>query len=145
MQGFDAILNFIVAHWILGAAFVGVLILLVLNEWRFRGRGMVKLNTQQLVEKLNHSGAVVVDIRSAERFQLGHILHAINIPEAEVQTRSTQLNKYKNKPIIIVCATGIDSPKAGKILKDQGFSELYYLYGGMQEWNSQNMPVSKKN
>lgn len=141
---FEAILNFIATHWILSTAFVAILVLLALNEWRFRGMGMIKLSAPQLVDKLNHSGAVIVDIRSAERFQLGHILNAINIPEAEMKTRFSQLNKYKNKPIIIVCATGVDSPKVGKILKDQGFAELYYLYGGMQEWHNQNMPVAKK-
>lgn len=144
MQGFDSILNFLIQHWMLSGALVGIVILFLLNEWRFRAMGILGLNPFQLVEKLNHAHGVVLDIRTQERFQLGHILNAINIPQSDIPTRLSQLNKYKSKPIIIVCASGQDSPKVGKNLKTQGFVELYYLIGGMNSWNEQNMPITKK-
>jgi rhodanese-related sulfurtransferase len=44
----------------------------------------------------------------------------------------------------LVCGTGIDAPKMGQLLTTHGFTQLYYLLGGMGTWQSNGMPVVKK-
>ncbi|MBS0288953.1 MAG: rhodanese-like domain-containing protein [Proteobacteria bacterium] len=140
----DPYKSFFIEHWLLSAAFMVILILLLINEWRTRTFGIKGISPQQLVDLLNHTEALAVDIRSEERFELGHILGAISLPEASVHTSLKTLNKHKNKPIVLVSATGMLSPKIGKLLLSNGFSQLYQLSGGMENWHAQGMPVVKK-
>ncbi len=140
----DPYISFLVEHWMLSAAFGAILLLLIGNELRQRSFGVPGVSPQQLVDLLNHKDAVVIDIRSHERFDLGHILGAHNIPSENFEPGLKTLNKYKAKPIVLVCAQGNDSPKKGKVLKQNGFTELYHLSGGMDAWHAQGMPVTKR-
>jgi rhodanese-related sulfurtransferase len=102
------------------------------------------LKPQELVNLLNHSAAVVVDIRSAVRFEQGHIIGAINLPQEDFANRLNFLNKYKSKPIILVCAQGMDAPKMAKVLLANGFTQLYFLANGMDGWRQDGMPLVNK-
>ncbi|MBS0286398.1 MAG: rhodanese-like domain-containing protein [Proteobacteria bacterium] len=137
-------ITFLVEHWMLSTAFGVIVLLLIINEWRHRSFGIPGINPQQLVELLNHKEAVVVDVRATERFDLGHILGAMNIPAQNFGSSVKTLNKYKSKPVILVCAMGQESPKLGKLLKEGGFTTLYHLSGGMEAWHAQNLPVTKR-
>lgn len=139
----DLYISFLMEHWLLSTAFVAIVILLLANEWRHRSMGVRSITPQQLVDFLNHANGVVVDIRKAERFALGHILGALNIPQDEFANRLNMLNKYKTKPVILVCETGAVSPKMGQQLKQNGFTQLYYLGGGLHSWQTQGLPLSK--
>jgi len=139
---------FLVEHWLLSCAFIVILLLFLVNEWRyqwrFRSAGLTAIDPVQLVNLLNHAGGVVVDLRDSVRFEAGHIISAMNIPQADMGTRLNLLNKYKSKPIILICAQGTDAPKVGIQLKAKGFTQLFYLAGGMGKWVSENMPTTKK-
>jgi rhodanese-related sulfurtransferase len=136
--------SFLMEHWILSSAFVVLLILILLNEWRYRSSGLTGIGPQQLVDFLNHSGGVVLDIRSSEQYEQGHILGAMNIAPADFEKRLNALNKYKTKPVIAVCAKGLDSPKVSRLLVENGFTKLYYLTGGVDGWKSSGLPLVKK-
>ncbi len=140
----DPYISFLVEHWMLSGLFGVILVLLLGNELRHRAFGVPGLSPQQLVDLLNHKDAVVVDTRASERFNLGHILGAMNIPAENVGSSLKTLNKYKNKPIILICGLGADSSKLSKIFKANGFTELYHLSGGMDAWHAQGLPVAKK-
>jgi rhodanese-related sulfurtransferase len=137
----DLDLNFLMEHWQLSAAFVVVLILLLVNEWRHRVFGLKQLDPQELVNMLNHEGAVVVDLRTRAQFDQGHIINAMHCPIAQLSESLSTLEKYKNKPILLVCASGLEIAKAGKLLKTAGYPHIYGLAGGMQAWESQQLPV----
>ncbi|MFI4938025.1 MAG: rhodanese-like domain-containing protein [Candidatus Berkiellales bacterium] len=140
----EPIISFLLAHWMLSGAFVAILILLALNEWRQLSLGMKGIDHQELVHLLNHIGAVAIDIRSPERYNQGHIRGAMNIPQESFVDRLSSISKYKNKMLILICATGVDAPKIGQLLTRQGFTQKVYLSGGMTNWVSNGMPVVKK-
>lgn len=140
----DPFVAFFIEHWILSSTFIVILLLFLANEWRHRTFGLPRVSHTQLVDLLNHSHATVVDVRSHELFEQGHILHAINLPQAQIVEKLNSLNKYKAKPVILVCGQGLDSPKVGQVLIKQGFTQLYCLTGGMGAWLSNGMPVVKK-
>ncbi|MGD9591111.1 MAG: rhodanese-like domain-containing protein [Candidatus Berkiella sp.] len=140
----DPYISFFVEHWMLSAAFAVILLLLIGNELRHRSFGVPGISSQQLVDLLNHKDAVIIDIRSHERFDLGHILGAINIPAENFDAGLKTLNKYKNRPMVLVCSQGNDAPKKGKVLKGNGYTDLYHLAGGMDAWHAQGMPVTKR-
>ena len=84
--------------------------------------------------------AVFVDIRDAKDFSAGHIANAVNIPFATLTSRMSELDKYKDKPLILVCKSGQTVNMAGKTLREKGFNAVR-MSGGMMEWNNQNLPV----
>lgn len=73
---------------------------------------------------LVNQGAIIVDVRSATEFGLGHIQRAINIPLDDL-TSKLNLLPGKEQPIILCCASGIRSERALNKLKMHGFSRVY--------------------
>ena len=57
-----------------------------------------------------HDG-VVIDLRTAEAYSRGHIVNAKNIPFDEFDAASDKLTKFRNKPVIAVCDSGISSER----------------------------------
>jgi rhodanese-related sulfurtransferase len=77
---------------------------------------------------------VILDVRSAYEFNPSHIKGAVNIPAPDLRTRYTELDI--NKPIAVICTTGIRSGMACSILKMNGFKKIYNVTGGMTGYNS---------
>ena len=107
-------------------------------------RGGPAIATQDLVSLVNQEEAVVLDVRPKEEFSEGHIVGAINIPYDKLDDRYLELNKYKEKAMVVVCKMGSHSGAAGLLLKKRGFEKVSRLRGGILEWRGQNLPVTKK-
>ena len=84
------------------------------------------------------SGAALVDVRSAQEWRTGRAPQAKHIPLDRLQTGTAGINK--NKPVIAVCASGVRSASAARLLASQGY-EAYSLRGGMGAWRSAGEPV----
>ncbi|EHR38183.1 rhodanese-like domain-containing protein [Facklamia languida] len=67
---------------------------------------------------------LVIDVRSAEEYQAGHVKHAINIPLDEFEASLDRLEAYKDFPIITTCNSGKKSSEAAQILLDNGFKDV---------------------
>ncbi|HEY0303904.1 MAG TPA: rhodanese-like domain-containing protein [Longimicrobiales bacterium] len=67
---------------------------------------------------------VYVDVRSAEEFAAGHVIGALNIPHDQMDVRYTELEKYRNQPIILYCRSGRRSDSALVVLKSKGFTNV---------------------
>ena len=137
------IIQFAVNHWLLCGLFIVLLILLLLEEARSKGL-LGQLGPQDLVQLINRESAVVVDIRNREAFQDGHIVGSVNILQAELEKDFNQLRKYKDRPIVIVCATGQKSGEIAAKLKKQNFERVHVLSGGINAWKNASMPLVKK-
>ncbi len=70
-------------------------------------------------------GALLVDSRTIEEFNSGHIEGALNIPHTETKVRLLELGGDKNKEIIFYCKSGGRSGMAQKILKEEGFLNVF--------------------
>ncbi len=98
----------------------------------------------QSVNLINHQNAVVLDVRSIAEFNKGHIVNAINIPLNGLKNQLQQLDKYKQKPVIVACRSGSRSGIAAKTLMKQGFEDVHNLRGGMMAWESAGQPVERR-
>jgi len=95
------------------------------------GRGR-KADLKEIINR----GAQIIDVRTTEEYQNGHINGSLNIP---LQVLSNNLSKIKkNKPIITCCASGMRSESAKSFLKSHGFTEVYNGGG----WISLNKKIS---
>lgn len=98
----------------------------------FRNMGTYDITMQELKAKQN-KGAIIVDVRSSQEYQEGHICGAINIPEYEINCNIDKFLPDKEKEIVLYCSSGIRSKDAYKKLKKIGYKNVYNLYGGVDE------------
>lgn len=137
------ILPFVVHHWLLSSTLIVLLLLLFIEEARAKGL-LGQLSPQELVQLINRESAVVVDIRNRDAFQTGHIVGALNFPQAELEKNFDKLGKYKDRPIVIVCAMGQKAAEIAVKLTQQNFERVHVLSGGVNAWKNAQMPLVKK-
>ena len=89
------------------------------------------IDTNKALELINN-GATVIDVRTEEEYNGGHIKGAINIPVDNIDSITID----KNETIIVYCASGIRSTNAINNLVDMGYTSLYNLDGGLLNWGS---------
>ncbi len=83
----------------------------------------------------------ILDVRTQPEFSRGYIKDAVLIPLQELQMRTDELERYKNQPILIYCATGNRSTTASKILLDRGFKDVMNLRLGIMGWGSKGYNI----
>ena len=122
-------------------AWVATLALLLVTESRKGGKSV---STAEATSLMNKENAVVLDIRAKKEWDTGHITGAKHIPLADLPRRVGELDKFKSRPIVVVCNLGQTAGSACKQLKDAGFENVVRMKGGMTEWKGQSLPVVKK-
>jgi rhodanese-related sulfurtransferase len=124
------------------------LILLMLSSggaliWHSLQRTGAKVTALQATQIINQGKSLILDVRSADEFAAGHIRDAKNIPLKELPNRLAELEKFKTRPVIVVCGRGLQSSKATAQLKKAGFAETTSLLGGLDAWRTQGLPTTK--
>jgi|SRR5690554_2802399 len=132
--------EFLMQQWMLVGALAAVALVLFYYE---ASKGGKSVSPQQLSQLVNKQDGVVLDIRDSSDFRKGHITDSHHIPFKDLAQRYSELNAYKEKPIIIICKMGQTAGSASKQLKALGFTEVYKLGGGLSEWTSNNLPLVK--
>ena len=79
----------------------------------------------------------LIDVRSPEEYNSGHIDDAVNIDINQVDFKEKIQGFDKNKPVYIYCHSGGRSNKASKIMEELGFKTIYDFSGGWKAWSSQ--------
>ncbi|PHX45435.1 sulfurtransferase [Pseudomonas syringae pv. syringae] len=99
-------------------AFVILLGLLIAYEM---SKGGASLSTRELTALVNSDQGVVIDVRSKKDYTAGHIVGSLNFPQDKVLTRTAELEKYKDKTLIIVDAMGQHAGTTARELLKSGF------------------------
>ena len=136
---FAKLLDFSVNHYLLVSALFALLVLLFFYEKSKAGKSLL---TFELTSMVNTNQAIILDIRSSKDFSIGHIANSINIPAEKLESRYLELEKYKNKTIILVDAHGQHSGGYGGRLQKQGYT-VAKLSGGIGSWKNDNLPLVK--
>ena len=131
------LINFLIEHFYFSAPLVVVLILFFISNSK---KGGTKISCQSLISLSNQDQALIVDLRSSEAFNSGHITASINIPLNDVSRRSNEIIN-STKSVVLVCETGSSSTNAGETLKKEGLKDIFILRGGINEWKMSNLPL----
>lgn len=134
---------FIFNHLYLSYAFAIVLLLLLIVETLRKRSDTCIVAPLQAVQLINHSNGIVLDLRSRDLFSKGHIIGAQSITSSELTTDRKKLDKFKGKPVILVCASGTESQKLATLLRKEGYN-VYSLSGGIRAWTEAEMPLVKE-
>ncbi len=137
----DRLFEFVINHWVLASTFVGLLVLLFMLERKKAGES---LSPQQLVALVNKDDAVVVDLREKKEFSEGRITGSIHLPFTSLKDKIPELEKYREKHLVLVDKMGQHSSMAAKMLKEKGFEKVARLGGGISEWKGASLPLVKK-
>lgn len=85
---------------------------------------------------------VILDVRTREEFDQGHIRMALLIPHAELEERIDELAEHKNHPILVYCFCGMRSAIASGILDAHGFTKVYNMIGGLNSWMGEGYAIT---
>ena len=81
--------------------------------------------------RMKARGSKIVDVRSKREYEEGHISGSINIPDYEINREFEKFFKDYNQTIILYCSSGARSKKACKKLLKKGYTNIFNLYGGI--------------
>ncbi|HBI22239.1 MAG TPA: rhodanese-like domain-containing protein [Legionella sp.] len=137
----DHMAQFITNHWQLWLALVILLAAIFIQELLAQKKRAEELSPAAAVQRMNHDHAVVIDLRDTEAFRTGHIIDSIHAtPDEFTQQR---MDKYKSKPIIFVCAKGLQSAALAAKLRGLGFTKPMVLAGGIAAWQTAGLPLTQ--
>ncbi len=114
--------------------------------WSFLGgkvSGINQINTLEATRLFNDD-ALMLDVREDNEWAVGHIPNARHIRLGQLADQLSQLEKYKDKPIVAYCRSGHRSARACATLKKAGFTNVNNLAGGIIAWEQANLPVTSK-
>lgn len=98
---------------------------------------MIFINSNQLLKMINEGRlTLIIDVRDEEDYMLGHIPKAVNIPMEIILSKLEELYQYKDEVILIYCAKGQSSAIVCKYLESKGFSNVYNLLNGINNYIS---------
>ena len=78
---------------------------------------------------------VIIDVRTKGEYQSGHINGSKLMPVSEIGSRIAELEKFRDKPILVHCASGGRSPKAVNVLLKNKFGPIYHMNHGLADFN----------
>ena len=102
------------------------------------------LNAKQFYEMMQkEKNIIILDVRTPQEYQEGHISNAINIPVQILGQQLDKLKNFKDKKILVYCRSGHRSAIASQILDRAGFKNVNNLKGGLFEWKTSGLPLVK--
>ena len=131
-------MNFIINNIFLIVVALACIVMLLLPL--IQGRGP-HLSPYQITQKMNQGRVIILDVRKEDEYAESHLKNAIHIPAEELTEKLGRIERYKNDPIVIVCAVGPRAARATSQLKKAGFKDVSSMEGGMKSWVSDGLPV----
>lgn len=110
----------------------------------FSGMGSKHISVGEATLLINRQDALIVDVRETAEWSAGHIPNARHIALGHLGKHLSEIEKYKDKPVILVCASGNRSGSACGMLRKAGFQQTFNLQGGIRSWSDAGLPMTKK-
>lgn len=82
----------------------------------------------------DNNDILILDVRSADEYNEGHIVDAINIPVDEVEKRISEIESFKDKTVLVYCKSGKRSITASEVLVKNGFKDVSNVEDGVSEY-----------
>lgn len=117
------------------------------TAFRLLLNGMLKHDVKEISVDSAHqlflqSKAQFIDAREKKEYEVSHIKDATwsGYDDFKME-RIADLDK--NQPVVVYCSIGYRSEQITRKLKEEGFTEVYNLYGGIFEWVNRDFPIHK--
>lgn len=138
------LLEFIGNHPLLVAAFAAVLGMLLYTEYLRFFSGIPSLSPYAATQLLNDGEALFLDVRDEKEFKTGHIKGARSMPVNELDKQAHDIEKYKERDVVVYCDNGMRASRVTGKLKKLGYTKLSTIAGGLAQWEKANLPLVSK-
>ncbi len=92
-----------------------------------------KISSEEAKAIMDSEDVVVLDVRTQDEYNSGHIEKAVLLPVTELDKRAFDVLTNKNKRILVYCRSGNRSATASKLLIEMGYTKVYD-FGGIIDW-----------
>jgi len=130
---------FIYNNIVLFSAFIILGLLIINHEIKSHFSPTKNINCDDLINAMNNTKTVLIDMRNADEFKAGHIVGAKNyslddLANLDVSVADDAIITYANDEKAAI--------QAADLILKQGAKEVFYLEGGLSSWIDNNMPLS---
>ena len=95
-------------------------------------------------DAVSNKEVVLLDVRTPEEFSEGHLENALNIDFQNMNSFAEKIATLdKSEPVYLYCRSGGRSGRASSYLKEQGFSLVHDLDGGISSWSNSGLKIVK--
>lgn len=107
------------------------------KEENYENKNVVKISSQKAKEIIDsEEDVVILDVRTEEEFNSGHIKDAVLVPVDDIQGKIQEVIENKNSKIMIYCRSGNRSATAAQKMKELGYTNIYD-FGGINTWKGE--------
>lgn len=107
-------------------------------------RTTTNVNNSEATTLINKGKTMILDLRTKKEYQSGHLVNAVSMPFLNLKDQIGQLEEsFKKQPVLLIDHEGKESAAAAKILKENGFTKINVLKGGMTSWHKDGLPTTK--
>lgn len=99
------------------------------------------LSNEEAIDYINKKNAFILDVRATKDFKRGAIAGSKSIPIDDFEGRVNEVPK--DRPVIVVDTVTTSSLKAAKVLRAQGYKDVFVLEGGIKGWVDAKLPFTR--
>ncbi len=111
-----------------------ILLLIFIFSCELLNSPEINIISESDFNELQDSDYTLIDVRTQDEFDLGHIDNAINLDFYSETFQKEILYLPKNEKIVLYCRTNNRSTKTANILKENGYRDIIVIRGGITEW-----------
>jgi rhodanese-related sulfurtransferase len=134
---------FAAEHSIMVPALAVLTVAILYTEFSRLTSGFKAVDPAGLTALINRQDALLVDVSASGEFEKGHIAGAKNVQMSQFDADNKVLAKVRELPVAVVCRSGTSSAEAARKLAKAGFSQVFWLDGGLAAWQQANLPLVK--
>jgi len=115
--------------------------LLLLTACSAFDSGVATMTQQELLQRIETKADILIlDVRTPGEFRDGHIPGASHLDHRQVESRISEIEPYRNRPVVVYCLSGIRAGMVESYLIEQGFTQVRHLQGDWSAWESNKLP-----
>ena len=94
---------------------------------------VVEITAEEAKEEIEKGNVVILDVRTKEEYESGHIENSILSPLDEIKVEAENILNDKDKKILVYCRSGNRSATAANLLVEMGYNNIYD-FCGIKDW-----------
>lgn len=140
----ERLIEFIGNNLLLSGIFAVVLAAWIIYEISRVLRQWKELGTFEAVQLINREDPLILDVSNSTDYAKGHIQGALHMPPSRIESGNQELLKHRERPVLVYCRNGQVSPQMATRLTKLGFTSVFLLTGGLNQWSTDQQPVSRQ-
>lgn len=108
-----------------------------------RFRGVTDISPTEALDLVRQNGTLLLDVREQSEYDQWHLANSVLIPLGTLAARVAELERYRDRPIVVLCHGGKRSATACWQLAKLGFRNTFNVAGGILAWDKARLPIEK--